>query len=122
MREIKFRALDYNNEWVYGYFCKDYSGTAYITSLDGVTTSTVVPGTVSQFTGLKNKEAVEIYEGDIIKYLNQFCVVIFGKKTLGFGFNFDYKTNWNLVNKFYRLNSKNEIVGNIYQNQELLNS
>lgn len=64
MREIKFRAQKENSkELVYGYFSKDYSDTAYITSLDGVDTSNVIPDTVCEFTGFTDKDFNEIYEG-----------------------------------------------------------
>lgn len=73
-----------------------------------------------RFTGLKDRNGVDIYEGDIIKDGDQNCEVVFGKKALGFGYHFQYKTNWNTVNKFYRLNSKLEVIGNIYETPELL--
>lgn len=85
MREIKFRAQHENSKaLVYGYFSQDYSGTAYITSLDGVDTSTVIPETVGQFTGVMHRDCdkykkgefdkngnafyKEVYEGDIIEF------------------------------------------------------
>jgi len=62
MREIKFRGKRVDNgEWVYGDLHKGFiTGNRYIDGRE------IHPETVGQFTGLKDKNEVEIYEGDIV--------------------------------------------------------
>ena len=67
MREIKFRAMSLNTKhWVYGelhLMCKHphiHTGVGMTEPID--------ISTIGQFTGLKDKDGREIYEGDILRF------------------------------------------------------
>lgn len=129
MRELKFRAYDtIDKKWLFGYDYGNLGGFSLIGEvvlfgqLNQVSLERWNDVSIMQYTGLTNNDNVQVYEGDLIEhYDGQICEVVFGKKTLGFGYHYQYKTNWNTVDKFYRLDKKVKVIGNKYQNPELLN-
>lgn len=82
--EIKFRGKTVDTgRWVYGYLVKDWEGNTYIISKFGpditgcsecgvnkAVIHKVIPETVGQFTGIRDRNGVEVYVGDKIKALN----------------------------------------------------
>lgn len=71
MREIKFRAkTTFDGKWVYGDLFRHPAGAfiIYHDSDRGWNQHKIDLATVGQFTGIKDKNGVEVYFGDICKY------------------------------------------------------
>jgi uncharacterized phage protein (TIGR01671 family) len=74
MRQIKFRGKSvHSGEWVYGNLVFNKLGTAYILPEEEFLIDKVVQvddETIAEYAGLKDKNGVELYEGDRILYSN----------------------------------------------------
>jgi uncharacterized phage protein (TIGR01671 family) len=125
MREIKFRGLHVQKKiWIYGFLFAninphkketEFIDHAIWEGLRGIDNlRQVIPETVGQFTGLKDKKGVKIYEGDIIDEGK----VYFDITLLGF-FVESLSDEDEPVKPLYDI-AFVEILGNIHQNPELL--
>ena len=110
MRTIKFRAKCYLDEsWVYG-FVDITPGNVFI--LSGASAYRVRPETVGQFTGLTDKNGVEIYEGDILSFLGKPALVFYDNDA---SFRAKLMIDYGLSYLLYRDDQKT-VVGNVHDN------
>jgi len=127
MRELKFRAWDnVDKKWLFGY---DYNGlggfnllgeVVLLGELSSISLDRLKDIEIDQFTGLQDKNLVDIYEGDVIKW----CFVNTG--------DLDEKeytevVEWNECGFFLDGGAPLtvamddcEVIGNIHQNPELI--
>ena len=124
-REIKFRGLNSKGAWIYGMPTYDMKYMFEHESINSVDNYEIDPKTVGQYTGLKDKNEKEIYEGDIVISkcdVSVLYVVKFGQYMYSDAcFFLEEISDINPPLRFFsRGIEQTEIIGNIYQNPELL--
>ena len=84
----------------------------------------VIPESVGQYTGFRDEKHIEIYGKDIVKINNEKCwKVIFYASEAGFWIKYTYESGfWKMRSLADSINKKIEIVGNLIDNPELLES
>lgn len=127
MRESKFRGMSLNG-WVYGCYLIIEQGAApaesciwHIGNNEGIP---VEIESVGQFTGLHDKNGKEIYKGDIVNYTLQGMHSSHFKETYHTNpVEFSEAAFWLdgvLLSHILEEDNELEIVGNIFENLELL--
>jgi uncharacterized phage protein (TIGR01671 family) len=111
MREIKFRAFYKPQKIMIGFeeLCSRFNRFEILTQ-KGLFKDFVL----MQYTGLKDKNGKDIYEGDI---LGNDGVVVWNESCACFGYELNGEVivrPWSLKNEEY------EVIGNIYENKEML--
>ena len=129
MREILFRGkLKSNGEWSFGNLNVSLRGTVIITPDETPIGKygQVIPETVGQYTGLTDKNGKKIFEGDIVRFYdkdwtaNGIATVDFEKGRWKINGHYTTKLSSIVWLDLYRTGFEYEVIGNIYDNPELL--
>jgi uncharacterized phage protein (TIGR01671 family) len=120
MREIKFRAWnEVSKKW-------DLSTQNFIRLVDGVyyfgnANMEGFPLKIMQYTGLKDKNGKEIYEGDVIacNYCDNDHGEVYWNKS-GADFRIRWKDDCCANARLTRIDNWCAVIGNIYENPKLL--
>lgn len=137
MRDIIFRGRISNDQWVYGSlihtgdFCcilesRDSDRYDYpyldndLGTIDGQAIP-IDPNTVGQYTGLTDKNGEMIFEGDILKtdLYGHLLSVVYNEHCAMFQVLFTDGYSEGFLDRYSEINHL-EIVGNVYDNPELL--
>lgn len=126
MREYLFRGKKVwhdDNGWVEGFLSYWSPSVAYIDTEKGITCP-VDPKTVGQYSGQKDFNGKNIFDGDIVNVYTTYMglpdkvgVVEYDEDHSSYRVNYEYCEDWLGSLLSIRL----EVVGNIYDNPELIN-
>jgi uncharacterized phage protein (TIGR01671 family) len=123
MREIKFRAWEKNLKEIITVHNIDFEKKMINTDYAWRLFNEIE---LMQYTGLKDKNGKEIYEGDILKVegSKRKYVVKWNDEEFAFTVNYQYANgvpgDW-ILSEFRAVLKTFEVIGNVFENKELLN-
>lgn len=128
MREIKFRAYAVedliDSQWIengYGVTKIKYTdGTSSVHILTSYGDYQVVEDSVGQYTGLKDRNKREIYEGDIVQFTDNYNTDIPPHIGVVKFNNASFYITDGVYSCYRWIDINVEIIGNIYENPELI--
>lgn len=131
MRQILFRGKRVDNdEWVYGFLTPMWAKYHIVDEYNENVAYEVVGEIVGQYTGLTDKNGKKIFEGDILRYTWDTLsgeekpytyVISYNNKEARFIGECDSDDLQHLLPTFKYVEKRGEVIGNIYDNKELLN-
>jgi len=131
MKKIEFRGWDKKYKVMFGgeyynpdeyFFEFDGLGNIKAEAFDAKEGDDIVRNVdciLMQYTGLKDKKGVEIYECDVIKFGGEVCFVVFENGRFLLKGDTRSYAMWSHIND-KKVNNGIEIIGNIYENPELI--
>ena len=132
-REILFRGKAVGtNKWVYGYYVHQYGAHEIVLpdghDADGFESRHVEPETICRYTGLTDKNGNKIFEGDILRVPyrpHDDCIVewydgSFRLRWANKDRRAEYGNDYNAVCCVQAVVGRRTIVGNIFDNCELV--
>ena len=132
-REIKFRGQQINTKkWVYGYLYRNKGLYVICENIRYAEEEPIFLDTVGQYTGLHDKNGKEIYEGDVVLYKDWEMAYEGGGNDSFINkgiveycednccYNVTERQTVDITDVLYRDNEDLEVIGNIYDNPELL--
>ena len=128
MREILFTGKDkQSGYWIDGSLVTDCAGLYIVHQTETSEPwhiTEIIPKTVSQYTGLTDKNKTKIFENDIVKVnSNRIGYIKFLQQEMGYCVvysNFDTRLGHRNTGGCYDNNNFIEVIGNIFDNPELL--